>query len=301
MLLYKLVRTITKRFFIEFRVVLWKILGFVCKAITIHTEQGVFTVFCADSVIGKSLYCYREYERDLYRKVFQLLYNLKVIDSRGEGTLLDIGANIGITSISIIHDKFLKKAIAIEPDQKNFSLLLRNVRDNNLKNSVICSPYAVSDKKGKFYLELNETNFGDHRLRKNPLNVSVIEKRGDLNHRVILVEAKPLDRLINSFPKDFVEKVRLIWIDVQGHEGYVFKGGRNVFSKNIPVVAEIWPYGIKYSGMSKEEFYRIAKSFWSNYWVIHRGKFISYPISVLNTLLDELEYKEKAINIIFTK
>ena len=93
--------------------------------------------------------------------------------------------------------------------------------------------------------------------------------------------------------------IALIWVDVQGYEGYVFNGAKKFLSKGIPVVSEIWPYGILRTGMSLEYFCEIIQSIWSYYWVIRRGKFIKYPTSIFYTLFDELGIGIDHENVIF--
>lgn len=291
----------TKLLLFKLKVYAWKIISLFHKTVTIQTKQGVFTVFCADSVISRSLYYYGEFERDLYFKVFELLHGLKKIEPNKIGTVLDIGANIGVTSIGLINDKFVNKAIAIEPESKNFSLLKQNVEMNHLKNSIICLPYAITDKNKKVHLEISNTIYGDHRIRSKFLSNLGPELGNESKREVINVEAKSLDVLMSSLPKDFTKNIKLIWVDVQGSEGHVLLGGKNIFSKNIPTVMEIWPYGLKRLNISKEKFCRIAESYWRYHWVMRKEKFIRYPNSVLNVLFDELGDKGDFTNIIFTK
>lgn len=263
---------------------------------TIPTKQGLFTVFCADSVIGRHLYCLGEYELDLTLKVRDFLHARNKVWG---GTVLDIGANMGVISIGMIHNGLMERAIAIEPEPRNFSLLQHNVRQNRLEDRVICLPYAASDIRSKVEFELSDENFGDHRIR--PKRMHAPELFQESSRRVTEVEADCLDHLLENLPKDFIDHIRLIWLDAQGHEGKIFLGGRRIFSRDIPVVSEIWPYGIKRVGMSEERFCSIAEDYWSSYWVIRRGRFFQYPISLLHLFFSELGYNGDFENVIFTK
>jgi hypothetical protein len=40
----------------------------------------------------------------------------------------------------------------------------------------------------------------------------------------------------------------LIWVDVQGYEGYVLAGATQWLAAGVPVCTEFWPYGLKRSG-----------------------------------------------------
>ena len=293
-----LLKKITKKLKFYFRLFLWKIIGIFKEKVTVSTKQGIFTVFCHDKEISKELFCHQDYDREFYFKVFKFLSKKKLLK---KGTLIDIGANIGVTAIGIINDKLAGKAIAIEPEPENFSLLEKNIKANHLEKLIIPLPYAVSEINGDLSLELSENIFGDHRIRQTLKRNIAYELFKESERKVIKVKAQTLDAIISSLPKDFTQEISLIWSDVQGFEGSVFKGGRQIFSKNIPVVVEIWPYGIKRIGMSEKEFCDLTQNFWSNYWVLRQKNFIKYPTSSLKTLFDELGEKGNYTNVIFTK
>jgi FkbM family methyltransferase len=264
---------------------------------TIRTKQGLLTVFCADGVIAEALYRNREYEVELMMKVRDFLHKRNKILG---GTVLDIGANMGVSSIGMIHNRVMERAIAVEPDPHNFSLLQHNVRQNGLEDRVICLPIAASDSRSEVQFELSDKNFGDHRVRSET-KAHTPELLQESSRNVIEVEADCVDNLLERIPKNFTDDIGLIWIDTQGHEGKVFLGGKRIFSRDIPVVSEIWPYGIERSGMSDEEFCNVAEGFWSSYWVIRRGRFFQYPISSLHLFFDELGHDGGFENVIFTK
>lgn len=278
----------------------WDINGKFRKSVTVSTKQGVFTVLLADNAISRSLYCHGQYELDLMSKTMKFLRSIQKCPPKGEGTIVDIGANNGVISIGALHTGELEKAIAIEPDPQNFSLLQRNVNQNGLKDRFICLPYAVSHQKGEILFELSETNFGDHRVRTTP---DLINSAAELHHeserRVITVQSDQLDSLLSNLPETVTRTIALIWVDVQGYEGYVFMGAGNLLSKGIPVVTEIWPYGLRRAGMSQEQFCGIAKSVWTHYWVMRRGRFVRYPINMLDIFFDELGYDGNHENVIF--
>jgi FkbM family methyltransferase len=200
----------------------------------------------------------------------------------------------------MLNKKFFDKAIAIEPDPGNFELLTRNVKQNGLQDSVLCVASAVSDRKGTVSFELSNGNFGDHRVRMHG-RVCAGDLNDESSRKVIDVVSESLDGILDSVPAKYSDDIALIWIDVQGHEGYVFLGGKNIFSKDISVVTEIWPYGIQRSGMTRDQFCGIVQNIWSGYWVMRRGRFVRYPISMIGTFFDELNAGSSFDNCIFTK
>ena len=272
------------------------------RTATVTTKQGVFTVFLSpNESLGRSLYCYREHEFDLMSKAMALLRSIELCPPKGEGTILDVGASNGVTSIGMLHLGELDRAIAIEPEPRNFVLLRHNVRQNSLNDRVVCLPAAASNQKGELPFEVSSTNDGDHRVRTNG-NHGVPELFQESVRRVITVQTDNLCDLLSDVPRKFTQNIAVIWIDVQGYEGYVFLGAMKLLSTGIPVVSEIWPYGIRRSGMSEEQFCRIAEGIWSSYWMMRRGRFVRYPINTLAILFDELGLEGNSFdNVIFTR
>ncbi len=59
--------------------------------------------------------------------------------------LIDIGANIGTTTVEILHRLPGTKALALEPEPRNFALLQHNVIANDLSERVTALRLAASD------------------------------------------------------------------------------------------------------------------------------------------------------------
>ena len=105
--------------------------------------------------------------------------------------------------------------------------------------------------------------------------------------------------MLQRVPPEFAEEICLLWVDIQGYEGFMFQGAENTLSRGIPVVSEIWPYGIAKAGMTSDEFCGIARRFWSAYAVWRDEEFVEYPIEMFGRFLDELGYEGKFDNVIF--
>lgn len=281
----------------ETRSMLWNMYGRTRRTVTARTKQGVLTVYCSDKVIGRKLYCQGEFELDLSRKVVALLRSLG--RSVPGGTVLDVGANMGVISIGLLRHGWMQRAIAIEPDSDNVALLRRNVAQNGLEDQVICVPCAVSDSRGMVAFELSRDNYGDHRVRMGA-PTAPCDRYHESGRHVVEVERRCLDEVLESLPPRFVDDLALIWIDTQGHEAHVFRGARSVLSRGVPVVAEVWPYGLLRAGVSRAEFCGLAEELWSTYWVVRRGRFFPYPIALLGLFFDELGDAGDAENVVFT-
>jgi len=215
--------------------------------------------------------------------------------------MLDVGANIGIISIGLLLAKEITSSIAIEPESKNYDLLIRNVKQNGLLDRIICLQMAAGDKKSTLTMELSSTNYGDHRIQSSPVE-NKDERFNESSRQTIQVQSLPLPQILKlpEIKESAASQPSMIWIDVQGYEGYVFKGAERLLRRGIPTVSEIWPYGIERAGMGLEEFTSIVTGIWSHYWVERRKRFICYPIGVFDRYLDELGTEGYGENVIFS-
>jgi len=303
MRIFKVAAKVSRIVLLKFRLWCWAINSRIHNTITISTKQGIFTVALGkDEPIGKALYSKRQFELGLMSSTMAFLRSMKMCPPKGQGTIIDIGANNGVISVGMLYAGELEKAIAIEPEPRNFSLLQRNVKQNGFSDKVICLPRAVSNYNGEVLFELSDNNFGDHRVRTDSQVNDSNEKYNESKRRTVKVKCDRLDDLLAGLSDDsLLQNIAIVWIDIQGYEGYAFMGARNLLSKGVPVMAEIWPYGIRRAGMSQEQFCDIAKELWSNYWVMRRGRFIRYPIDTLSILFEELGYDGDYGNAIFTQ
>jgi FkbM family methyltransferase len=153
-------------------------------------------------------------------------------------------------------------AVVIEPDPENFRLLEKNIVHNSLSERVKAYQFACSDRKDRLAFELSVSNMGDHRIRLAAPDDKVTSSFDESRRKVIFVESIPIDELFSKSS----ERIGCVWMDVQGHEGYVIKGGPQVFGASPPTAIEFWPYGIMRSGMDKEQFFAILGQYWSGYY-----------------------------------
>lgn len=198
---------------------------------TISTKQGIFTV--SNDWMGRSLYCYREYESSLTKTVIEFLRQQDRLPVKGQGTILDIGANIGVTSIGMLSAGEFERAIAIEPEPRNLELLQQNVKQNKFSERILCLPYAAADQKGELSFELSESNFGDHRIRSDASSFQEQELYHESARRMISIQADTVDHLCKTIPDIFTKTLALLWIDVQGYEGYALRGGGQYYQQEF--------------------------------------------------------------------
>jgi len=270
------------------------------KCLTLHTRQGVFTVNTRDNAIGRSLFTKGQFEYDFSLQALTFLKEKGFVSPQAV-TLFDVGANIGIISVGLLCKGLVAKAVLVEPEPNNFDLLLKNIEANGLKSKTICMPFALGDSNGVLDMEISPDNLGDHRVRRTESLVGGVlgNEAARQKVKVNVVSLKELMGLPQVVEKNWTFENPVLWIDVQGFEGYVFNGAKEYLSKGIPTVSEVWPEGIRRAGMSLDEFCGIVKTYWDSYWVLRNGRFVRYPVSVFDCYLDEVN--EGDGNVIFTK
>jgi FkbM family methyltransferase len=286
----------------KYRLLLWQLHRHFGASITLQTKQGIFRLpLDANDSVSRHLFSRREFELDLISNSLSFLREQGKCPRRGTGTVLDIGANNGVISIGMLATGQFERAIAVEPDPRNFSLLCENVKANGFEDRFTCLNYAASDDTSTLEFELSEGNYGDHRIRNGAVDSSSKELFNESKRRTIRVDSDRVDNLLERTRDSTCVDPSLVWIDVQGYEGFAFRGARTLLSKDIPVMAEIWPYGIARTGMSQADFCDIVSEAWSTYWIERRDRFVPKSIRTFAGFLNQVGSDGDYQNVIFTK
>lgn len=244
-------------------------------------SQEKFIVASGDKGIGQSVFVDRD--------PFDFQKMITVIDFLGiqhkRSLLVEIGANIGTICIPAIKRNYFQRAIAIEPDPQNYSLLLANIAINDLGAKITTHNIALGEKDDEIlFFELSENNYGDHRIRKYSKEGFL----GESKRKVIEIKSTTLDKIISELDPTEV----LIWLDVQGFEGYVLYGSSNALSKKPPICLEFWPYGMERSGCYLHLKDALINNGYSFFYNLEKTE---SPIQLTQQTLDNL-YNELGIN-----
>jgi FkbM family methyltransferase len=162
--------------------------------------------------------------------------------STGGGTFIDVGANIGLTTLPIAAAGNVD-CHAIEPERKNFSFLETNLLLNGISDKVTRINAAVADAEGEISFELSPDNYGDHRIRLRD-GVALL---GENQWEVQKVRTLALDSLGLHTSRNLAIK-----IDVQGAEPLVFAGGRQTLAAADLVIFEFSPYWMARMGLDPQ-------------------------------------------------
>lgn len=161
--------------------------------------------------------------------------------ARGEtGTYIDIGANIGLTTIPVANKFPRVRCISFEPGPVNFKNLLTNIKLNCPDRQIEAHNKAIFKIKSNIELSLSDSNLGDHRIKTSHSGPPDPRQPA---RATVGIEAVPLD--------DFAPGLRTplaIKIDTQGAEPFVVEGGRQVLGMAELIIMEWSPYHIRQLG-----------------------------------------------------
>ena len=192
--------------------------------IKVRTRHGVLRISSHDQVIGRLLFVNREFEYDKILKTLVLLKRLGRVPSNS--TVLDIGGNIGTVALPFVQEGWFSSAVAVEPEPRNFQLLMENIHLNGLEGKVQPLNIALSDHEGTMELQLSPDNFGDNRM---------VIGEPEAGWQIVKVPVRRLDDVLKDQGISPLE-VGLIWMDVQGHEYHVLKGAERLLSTDVPLL-----------------------------------------------------------------
>ncbi|MBK7885894.1 MAG: FkbM family methyltransferase [Bacteroidetes bacterium] len=158
-------------------------------------------------------YLYFGLEDPVYTSVLETIQNAK--------TILDIGANIGTTSLYFASLNAKAKIISFEPHPDTFKRAEENIKLNSFRNIELLN-IGLGEQKAELKLyEVNENNPGMNRILAEETNLPYKIIQVDLLDKIMEEKSIP--------PVDFIK------IDVEGFEYSVLKGGVNTL-KNKPVL-----------------------------------------------------------------
>jgi FkbM family methyltransferase len=188
--------------------------------VAVEAEGFTFLVSTADEAPGGKFF------RTRTRQEFTVLARAcERIDS--EGVFVDVGANVGTTTLAAL--RRFDRAIAVEAEPRNAALLRANVALNGVEDRVTVREAACSSTSGEVELRLSRDRHGGHAVGR--------PKTGEESLRVAAVTLDEVVANTGTAPGT----VGLVWMDVGGHEEEVLRGGATLLEARVPIVAEIRP------------------------------------------------------------
>lgn len=190
--------------------------------------EGTLLVDAHDDEVARTVYVTGGYERLYMQVAVEFLASAgHPVDGRA---FLDVGANIGTSSVDALLHFGFRRAMCFEPEAQNVRLLALNMKLNGLDDRVQIHPFALSDQDGEGAVARSALNSGDHRIAVHPGPAADIQP----------VALRRLDSLVADGTV-VLDDVGLVWMDVQGHEPFVLRGATSVTEAGMPLVLEYLP------------------------------------------------------------
>lgn len=182
----------------------------------------------------------------------EFIYSVLNKGSQGS-VMIDIGANIGATTIPQAVNFPNRNFVCIEPHPVAYERLQENISINHSRNVQLFNKAVTNSKSGEhveFYAqEVTSENFG---LSSLTLNHDIE------SYKKITVEASSLDTLLN----DIEGKVDLIKIDTQGGELDILHSATNTLIQHKPTI--IFEFEEEYHSNPKQQRAEIFSFFEEN-------------------------------------
>lgn len=178
------------------------------ETLSVRWPAGTFVVSTRDYDVSRRTFVSGPYGLERLLRVGGLV-------ELGGREVLEIGANIGTTTVPLVTVLNAARVHACEPVTRNLELLERNVLSNGLRDRVTIHRTAVSDRPGTLNFSLADRYWGSSRVAPEgePATATTIDA-------LLATGLSPA----------------LVWIDVEGHEAAVLAGARKLGS--IPIVIE---------------------------------------------------------------
>lgn len=155
-----------------------------------------------------------------YRELFEdEIYNF--VSATSSPLIIDCGANIGM---SVLYFKKLypqARVIAFEPDEKNFELLLQNVKQNNLTD-VECRKEAIWIKEGLLTFasegtqasQITSDNSSKSRSSVKAIRLADILKNSNVEFLKIDIEGAEVEVIKDC--DQFLDNVKQVFVEYHG-------------------------------------------------------------------------------------
>jgi FkbM family methyltransferase len=220
------------------RKAIYRLIATQSTLVGVKTDYGHFVLDADDRGVAETLYSFRGNDDNgvLTEAVKTARAYNKLGTDLSDVCFVDVGANIGTTTVPAITSIGFGAAVAFEPAPQNLRILRANLALNDLTEKVTTIQGAVGAKDSTMTLWLGDENHGDHRLwHRNDLHLQTMSQS-------VEVKVGTLDGLLHGR-----RNIGLIWIDTQGFEGFVLAGGPIIRKSGVAFVTEFWPDGMKAS------------------------------------------------------
>jgi len=267
----------------------------------IEVDGARFVVSTDDQELGRGMFGKRgRPEFKVLGRAVTVIQILAGEDAVAGSLFVDVGANIGTTTVAALLSHRFGAAVCFEPETENYRLLLANLALNGLEDDVRSLRVGVSNRTGRSLLVVGEGGGSMHWIAEDLEMVRSAERtqavraaeQPELRVRKMVpveVELVTLDGLVESGVID-KNRVGMVWIDAEGHEGHVLQGGAGLLQDGVPVVLEFHPAGLQEHG-DRDQIHAIAEDAYTHFVDVRRQevagpRFQLHPVERLAAYAD---------------
>jgi FkbM family methyltransferase len=211
-----------------------------------------WTVPTWDGAIGATLFADGDFQAAERAGALHVMRGLGRIRA-GRDLVVDLGSNIGTPALQLATEAGLR-VLAVEPVPQLFELLVENVRANGLEDRIVCHRGGVSDRRERASIVVGTLNGGAGEVRR-PGRAPTWGSSEALRYEEE-VELAPLEEIIGCYGVE-LDEIAFVWADIQGSEARLLRSGEALWRHGIPLVTEIWPFGLQHQG-DTEAFLALA-------------------------------------------
>jgi FkbM family methyltransferase len=204
------------------------------------------------------------------RKERDFIYFLKLIPDGG--TILDIGANIGIMSVWLGRKLKNSQILAFEPIPQNITALKKVLRFYRIQNVKVIEK-AVGNKNGKAEMVMPIQD----EVKMQGLSHIIHESINEFNDgNIYETSIVKLDDCLELQQDNL--KLTAIKLDVENFEYFVLAGARNMITKHKPLIyIELW------DNENRSKCFELLQSLGYNVKIIHKKRVTAYDTTKHHT------------------
>lgn len=195
------------------------------RTMTVDLGDHVITFSPAD-YIGRSVFVKGHFDRDHAERLVDLM-RARGMPMEGK-VLLELGGNIGTHTVYFGLTGAFDRILTVEPDPRNFPLLLTNIAQNGFSDKVTAVACAAGEAAGEIDFYLHPTNHGRSAIRPSP------------DHQKISVPVKPVWQILAEEGVS-AKEIGLVWMDIEGYEPVAIRGMRELLALRVPIYTEFSP------------------------------------------------------------
>lgn len=181
--------------------------------------------------LGKRTIYLRTFEGDIdifYEIFFKEIYALPGRQTGPIKTVVDLGANVGLSALYFLHQYPKAQVICVEPEASNFKMLTKNLRPEIARGTVKALQVAAMAQDGFVSFAPAEAKYNSRVMQdgdeKNIPAVSMpsLMERNGINHIDILkVDVEGAEKYIFSGNIDWLQKVDNVLIELHSDKDRV--------------------------------------------------------------------------------